>query len=406
MKKIILPFFLVIITISVKSQSVKFLFDATKAETAGNADWVIDADTWNLGYGRGPASLSGGNEANAQRYPTPNQNGITSATTQDYWTGALSAWGVDLVKKGYTVETLPYNGTISYGNTSNPQDLSNYKVFVVDEPNIVFTTAEKTAMLNFVLNGGGLFIISDHTVSDRNGDGWDSPAIWNDFLAASNPFGFTFDLQNYSETTTNIANLPGDPLLHGIMGNVTEIMYSNGTSMTIDPSANSSVKAIIYKKGATQNNNNVDVAYATYGSGRVVAIGDSSPEDDGSGDPGDQLYDGWITDASGNHERLIMNASVWLANAGSVSVNNIDNSNIEVYSVTEFSNQTKIHIISNENFSGNSVILISDMLGRIVNSFKLTNKEESFLINTKPGIYIYSLISEGNVLKSGKIMVQ
>ena len=31
----------------------KFLFDATKAETAGNADWVLDADT------------------NPQRFPTP-----------------------------------------------------------------------------------------------------------------------------------------------------------------------------------------------------------------------------------------------------------------------------------------------------------------------------------------------
>ncbi len=29
---------------------VKILFDATKAETSGNADWVIDADQTNLGY--------------------------------------------------------------------------------------------------------------------------------------------------------------------------------------------------------------------------------------------------------------------------------------------------------------------------------------------------------------------
>ena len=27
---------------------IKILFDATKAETAGNADWVIDADNHNL----------------------------------------------------------------------------------------------------------------------------------------------------------------------------------------------------------------------------------------------------------------------------------------------------------------------------------------------------------------------
>jgi hypothetical protein len=77
---------------------------------------------------------------------------------------------------------LPYNGNITYGDSSNSQDLSNYKVFIVVEPNIKFTASEKTAMLSFVANGGGLFIVSDHNISDRNNDGWDSPAIWNDFL--------------------------------------------------------------------------------------------------------------------------------------------------------------------------------------------------------------------------------
>ena len=41
-------------------------------------------------------------------------------------------------------------------------------------------------------------------------------------------------------------------------------------------------------------------------------MGDSSPSDDGSGDPGDVLYGGWTTDAAGNHRKLIMNMTIWL----------------------------------------------------------------------------------------------
>ena len=299
------------------AQVVKILFDATKAETAGNADWVIDSDLFNLGFGTGPAVAGSGNESNPQRIPTPAQSGITAATVETYWTGALSAWGVDCVKKGYTVETLPYNGVISYGNVANPEDLTHYKVFVVCEPNIVFTAAEKTALMNFVSNGGGLFMVSDHTVSDRNNDGWDSPAIWNDFFTnngiVSNPFGISFDLANFSETSTNIPTLPGDPLLHGPMGNVTQVKWSNGTSITINTTKNSSAKGVVYKTGSAFSSTGIMCAYATYGTGKVVALGDSSPCDDGTGDPGDVLFNGYFTDAAGNHQRLIMNATIWLA---------------------------------------------------------------------------------------------
>jgi hypothetical protein len=55
---------------------------------------------------------------------------------------------------------LPPGKAITYGNTSNPQDLSNYDVYIIVEPNIKYTTAEKTAILSFVQNGGGLFMIS------------------------------------------------------------------------------------------------------------------------------------------------------------------------------------------------------------------------------------------------------
>jgi hypothetical protein len=319
--KHILTFVLILLFSQSLHAQTKILFDATKAESAGNADWVIDADLHNIGYTGGLPVVGDGSESNPQRLPTPLQSTVTSSTSESYWMGGLSAWGIDLVKKGYYVETLPYNGSISYGNSSNAQDLSNYKVFIVCEPNIVFTTTEKTAIMNFVQNGGGLMMVSDHTGSDRNNDSWDSPMIWNDLMSnngiQSNPFGMTFDYADFSQTTTNIPTLPGDPLLHGIMGDVTQAMWSGGTTITLSPTSNSTIKGVVYKTGASFGNSNAMVAYAAYGNGKVVGVGDSSPCDDGTGDSGDQLYDGWIADANGNHEKLLMNATIWLA-AGSI----------------------------------------------------------------------------------------
>ena len=329
MKKYFLFIVLCIIAAQSTNAQIKILFDATKAETAGNADWVIDADLFNLNFSTGPATIGGGNEANPQRFPTPLQSTVTATTTENYWKGGISSWGIDCVKKGYQVETLPYNGVISYGNSANTQDLSNYKIFVVVEPNIVFSTAEKTAIINFVQNGGSLFMVSDHTVSDRNNDGWDSPAIWNDLFTnngiKSNPFGIAFDLTNISGASTNISSYASDSLLHGSYGNVTQVLWASGTTITINTTANPTVKAAVYKSGASNTGStNVMVAYARYGLGKVVAFGDSSPFDDGTGDTGDQLYDGYITDAAGNHQKLIMNATVWLATTPPLPVKLID----------------------------------------------------------------------------------
>lgn len=311
---------LIVLSCHESTGQVKILFDATKAETAGSADWVIDADTYNLGYGSGPAVPGTGNEGNAQGQPTPSPSGINGSTAETYWSGALSFWGIDCVNKGYTVETLPYYGSITYGNSSNAQDLSNYNVFIVCEPNILFTSAEKTAILNFVANGGGLFMVSDHTISDRNNDGHDSPEIWNDLMQNNstgnqNPFGILFNLQNFSQTSSNLAVLPSnDSILHGPMGDVAKVMWSNGTSITIDPAANSSVKAIVYQTGVVgpSGNNNIMVATSRYGFGKIVAIGDSSPCDDGSGDPNDFLYTGYNGDVTPNHRHLLMNSTIWL----------------------------------------------------------------------------------------------
>ncbi len=277
----------------------KFLFDATKAETAGNADWVIDEDN----------NVPG-------RFPTPPESTVTSATPETYWTGALSSWGIALVKMGYHVETLPSGTPISYGDSSNPQDLKNYDVYIVDEPNIPFTAAEKTAIVQFVQNGGGLFMISDHAGADRNNNGWDAVRIWNDVMrnnsVQSLPFGMLVDSTDYSETTTNVLPDTTNPILHGPVGPVSELKYSDGATITLNPSANPTVRGIIWRSSYPQTLTNVMFATASFGKGKVCLIGDSSPADDGTGAPGNSLYVGWM-EIGANHANLHLNASLWLA---------------------------------------------------------------------------------------------
>lgn len=316
----------------------KFLFDATKLENAGSADWLIDADgTENVPSYQGGTTV----ELKAQRFPTPSYTGITASTSENYWKGAMSAWAVELVKRGELVETLPVGTAITYGNSSNPQDLSNYDVYVVIEPNKLFTAAEKTAIMNFVANGGGLMMVADHTAastagtdsngynpSDRDGDGYDSPRVWNDLMSNNGinnnkPFGFNVDYIDISEkpstkvytgTSTN-----AQIVLNGAAGSATKLAFYNGTTATLFPAQNSTVQGLFWRNSSTLGGSTgVMALIATYGTGRVVFVGDSSPSDDGTGDPNDNLFNGWSGDVpSGytSHPALHLNASLWLAKA-------------------------------------------------------------------------------------------
>ena len=395
-------FILLFVASSAISQ-IKILFDATKVQMAGSADWVIDADLHNL-YTNNALNI-GGTESNPQRIPTPAQSTITASTPETYWDGALSHWAIDCVRQGYTVESLPWNGRITYGDATNAQDLRNYKVFVVDEPNILFSAIEKNAIVNFVKFGGGLMMIADHTISDRNNDGSDSLMIWNDIMTTNtvqaNPFGISFDIADISQTTSAVANLPTNQILHGpalpvtcsVCGNVTQAKWSNGTTMTLNPTVNSSVTGLIYKSGSsTTGTTNVMCASATYLAGKVIAIGDSSIPDDATGDPSDVLYDGYITDAAGNHQKLLMNATIWLATNSTMNTNAFEAS---VPSITIAPNpiaNKELKLYINNTTPLSSEFTIYDTMGRQVkqvqlhenasNGFQIINCEE---LNT--GLY-------------------
>ena len=226
-----------------------------------------------------------------------------------------------LAKNGQTViETLPVfttpTGTtrsrITYQDSTNAQDLSNYRLFVVCEPNILFTAAEKTAILTYVRNGGSLFVISDHNQSDRNNDGYDAVAVWNDLFSnntvQTNPFGSAFNKDDVSPTTEVADTTTTNPLTHGPAGTITQLVYSDGATMTIsDPTV---ALAAVWET-SSKSSAQVMALYGTFGAGRFAAVGDSSPFDDGTGDPGDTLYDGW-DEGGGNNGQLITNASLWL----------------------------------------------------------------------------------------------
>ncbi|MFF1720650.1 hydrolase [Streptomyces sviceus] len=270
----------------------RILFDNAHAETAGNADWIISTSQ-----------------------PDPlGQDSSPSAETD--WTGALSSWGVALQKTGgYSLKTS--TSALTYGGSS-ATDLSNFDTLVLPEPNTLFTAAEKTAIMTFVKNGGGLFMISDHTGADRNNDGEDAVEILNDLMTnnsvdSTDPFGFSIDSLSISSDYPSAVSDSSNAVLHGSFGTVTKSLIASGTTATLKPADNANVKGLLYRTGYS-GNTGAFFATSTFGSGRVAFWGDSSPIDDGTGQSGNTLYDGW-NDSGATNAALALNATEWLSGA-------------------------------------------------------------------------------------------
>jgi len=288
------------------AQQKTILFEAMHAQTAGNADWTLDEDSCGT----------------AQRLPTPDQAGITSSTAETYWSGGFSAMGVDLVKKGFHVESLPAGGRITYNDTTNAQDLKNYNVLVLPEPNTRYTAAEITAIRSFVQNGGGLFIIADHAGADRNSDGWDAPEIFNELMGSPSVFGITFNATSTDTAFGWFDNHPDDnyttdttsPIIFtGTYGNPSAgrgLGLFGSSSMTISGAA----KAHIWKTGVAKGSTTgATFATSTYGTGRVAAVGDSSTGEDATNGCGHTTYLGY-NDPAWDNGLIFANAVSWLAN--------------------------------------------------------------------------------------------
>lgn len=111
--------------------------------------------------------------------------------------------------------------------------------------------------------------------------------------------------------------MAGDPITKpGTADAATALGFHNGTTLNIYPAIDAGVSAKCWMNGVAQSSTTqVTFATSTYGSGRVAALGDSSPADDGTGDPGDTLYNGWSSSTATN-DKWHINASEWLAGGG------------------------------------------------------------------------------------------
>ncbi|WP_456367705.1 DUF4350 domain-containing protein [Thermococcus sp.] len=223
-----LPFvLLIVLLLSGQVSAVSVLFDHTKSEDAGNADWVID--------------------------------------------GAYSDWADDLRSLGYTVEELSPGENITYGDPNNPKDLSHYAVFILPEPQNPFSSSERQAILEFIQNGGTLIYIADHKSSDRDNDGWDSWSIWNDNLDFDSVFGIALPSTQIPSDTVidDIENIPN------LTDGISQFGIWLGTAITVSGNAT----AVAWYD---RSNGLAAWAYATYGNGKVIVFADSSTFSDGS----------------------------------------------------------------------------------------------------------------------------
>lgn len=181
--------------------------------------------------------------------------------------------------------------------------LKKYDAFILPEPNTKFNPDEEQAIVEYVKGGGGLYMIADHAGADRNNDGWDAVKIFNNF---STPFGLKFADKWVKKEMPVRGKIEQDAITHKVKycgtwgGTVLEIL---------DPAI---ARGHIFL--SEPNGGGAYIATANYGAGRVVAFGDSSPFDDGTGDKGSQqLVDGYNL-LEADHRQLAINTMCFLLN--------------------------------------------------------------------------------------------
>lgn len=233
------------------------LYDDTHAQTAGNADWIPS--------------------------------------------GAYSEMVDTLSDNGFKVETLSKVSDSGDKGTFTPEILKSYDALILAEPNNPYSEAEQKAIVDFVGNGGGLFIIGDHGNADRNGNGWDAVKVFNTFCPK---FGFKFNGDTLYE-----APLQGKAnSTHPVMFGIKAIGVWAGSTFSLVEAADGKAVSLLdsrFKKAPY-------LVAAEYGSGRVVAIGDSSPFDDGVGSGAhNKLHDSYDSFMF-SHPQLAYNAMAWV----------------------------------------------------------------------------------------------
>lgn len=260
------------------------LFDAANGEDAGNADWVID-----------------------DNFPAPSP---ASPSSEGSWSGAYSAWGFDLVDSGrYDVESLR-TGTFTAGN------LAGFCAVILPEPNNQIPAGGLAALQDYVAGGGGALLISDHEGSDRDNDGWESLEALNELADLDDAWGWRIDTSDvYEPAANNFVVDAREPLLHGPFGDVAAVGFYGATTLRIVPAQNPRMRQILWRPNQS-GNAGLFIAAGFYGAGKVVIVGDSSPADDGTANPGNEnIFDSW-NDPSEDNAAFFLNATAWLCDDG------------------------------------------------------------------------------------------
>ena len=282
-------------------ERVRVLFDQTLDETAAagpNSDWVVDV---------------------AGRFPWP-----SDPASADDWDGALSGFGYALWESGdYLVENLAsWDGALTWEDDDNPQDLTHYDVLVLFEPSRQMTAAEKEAVLRFVSAGRGLLLVANHDDSDRDGNGFSAPRVFNDLFGdnplGADPFGFAFDavdLDNGAPMDRVVA--PAHPVIDGPAGQVARIGFYWGCTAHLTGTKPGAIALIQTTDAADDTTGIVAGAIPLDGGGRVVFVTDSAIGGDGSDSHGnrDPGKDTW-NNGSQDNRAFFLNAIAWLAGAG------------------------------------------------------------------------------------------
>jgi len=235
------------LSIPVFAEKPLILFDSGHAQTAGNADWVIN--------------------------------------------GGFSEFADVFKAQGCEVKSI---------SKFTAEAVKGATVLVLPEPNSVYSPEEQSTIVNFVNEGGGLYAIADHNNSDRNGDGIDSVGVLNKFLPK---LGLEINKLYFSE-----APIAGAFLKTPITQNVKAVGSWGGTSIKCLSNTGVAHISVSDKKGG-----GAYIATNIVGSkgGKVVAMGDSSPYDDGTGDSHDKLHNGF-SNPQFSHDILAANSARWL----------------------------------------------------------------------------------------------
>lgn len=241
-------------TAAFAADPVRVLFDDTHGQSAGNANWLIE--------------------------------------------GGYSDLADMLKAQGFALDSLK---KVSPDGRMTPGLLAGYRALLVPEPNNQYQQSETDAIVAFVQGGGGAFLIADHGGSDRDHDGWDAVKAYNTFVPK---FGFQFTGDVFSEAPLSGPANHDHPVMFGVRA---VGAWAASTITILPPVDGARVTSLIESRCQKAPY----VVAAEAGKGRVVAIGDSSPFDDGTGTGNQKLHDSFDSFMY-SHPQFAFNAMTWI----------------------------------------------------------------------------------------------